>query len=207
MLFFVTLGNCATSKSKVSSVLSNLNGGIIGFNVFPMFLASVNGKRPLHFWWNEPKKYTHWDFVETNVLHCKMSFENFNNLVLELTPFLQSSCLSSIRPQLEIKKIVVIMIYWFAHGINSTHMVDWFNVGALTKVCRHCKFNKNKLFSTYINILPSQHFIVRFENLISIPNILVVIDGTHITLANLPNKRITFTNDFFNRKKFYSILL
>jgi hypothetical protein len=75
-------------------------------------------------------------------------------------------------------------------------------VGALTKVCRYCKFNKNKLFNTHINILPNQHFIVRFENLISKPNIHVIIDGTHIILTNLPNKRITFTNDFFIGKSF-----
>jgi hypothetical protein len=59
----------------------------------------------------EPRQYTHWDLVETNVwhttpkkknrkflLHYIMSFEFFNNLVLELTPFLQSSCLNPIRP-------------------------------------------------------------------------------------------------------------
>jgi hypothetical protein len=105
MLLYVTLGNCATSKSKVHNVLSNLDGSIIGFNVFPMFLASVNGRRhPPCFWWKELKQYTHWDLVETNVwhttfeikdnfflLHYRMSFEAFNNLVLELTPFLQSS--------------------------------------------------------------------------------------------------------------------
>jgi hypothetical protein len=49
-----------------------------------------------------------------------------------LTPFVQSSCLNPNKPQLEIKKIVAIMIYWFAHGFNATHMADWFNVGALT---------------------------------------------------------------------------
>jgi hypothetical protein len=50
MLFFITLGNCAISKSKVPNVLSNLDGNIIGFNVFSMFLVSVNRRRhPLHF--------------------------------------------------------------------------------------------------------------------------------------------------------------
>jgi hypothetical protein len=48
MLFSITLGNCAISKSKVRNVLSNLNGSIIGFNVFPMFFASVNGRRHHH---------------------------------------------------------------------------------------------------------------------------------------------------------------
>ncbi len=103
-----------------------------------MLLANVNGRRhPPCFWWKEPRQYTHWDLVETNVwhttpeirdrkflLHYRMSFEAFNNLVLELTPFLQSSCLNLIRPQLEIIKIVVIVIYRFAHGFNATHMAN-----------------------------------------------------------------------------------
>jgi len=70
MLLSVTLGNCAIFKSKVRNVLSNLDGSIIGFNVFPMFLASVNGRRhQSHFWWKEPRQYTLWDLVETNVWH------------------------------------------------------------------------------------------------------------------------------------------
>ncbi len=113
MLLFVTLGN-TISKSKVQNVLSNLNGSIRGFNVFPMFLVGVNGRKHSScFWWKEPKQYTHWDLVETNVWHTifeirdrkfllcyKMNFETFNNLVLELTPFLQSSCLNPIKTQL-----------------------------------------------------------------------------------------------------------
>ncbi len=59
-----------------------------------------------------------------------MNFEAFNNLVLELTPFMQSSCLNPTRPQLEIRKIMAIVIYWFAHGFNATHMGNRLNVGA-----------------------------------------------------------------------------
>ncbi len=58
------------------------------------------------------------------LLHYKVSFEAYNNLVLELTPFLQSSCLNCIKTQLEIKKIMAIVIYRFAHGFNVTHMAD-----------------------------------------------------------------------------------
>jgi hypothetical protein len=67
---------------------------------------------------------THWNFVETNVwhstlemrdrkilFHYRMNFEAFNNLILELTPFLQSSYLNPIMPQLEIKNIMAIVIY------------------------------------------------------------------------------------------------
>jgi hypothetical protein len=60
--------DCATFQFKVHNLLSNLNGSIIRFNVFPMLLAAVNGrKHPSPFWWKEPRQYTHWDFVETNV--------------------------------------------------------------------------------------------------------------------------------------------
>jgi hypothetical protein len=60
MLLSITLGNCATSKSKVHNVLSNLDGNIIRFNVFLMLLANVNGRRyPPRFGWKELKQYTH----------------------------------------------------------------------------------------------------------------------------------------------------
>jgi hypothetical protein len=88
--------------------------------------------REIHhiFGGKKPKQHTHWDLVETNVwhttpeirdrkllLHYRMNFEAFNNLVLELTPFLQSSCLNPIRPQLDIKKIMAIVIYQFCSWI------------------------------------------------------------------------------------------
>jgi hypothetical protein len=50
--------------------------------------------------------------------------------------------------------------------------------------------------------------IPRFEDLTNIPSIFGAIDKTHILLKNLPNKKIIFTiGDFFNRKKFFSIVL
>jgi hypothetical protein len=72
MLFFITLGNCAICKFEVPNVLSNLNGNIIGFNIFSMFFTNVNRRRySLHFWKEpkQPRQYTHWDLVETNVWH------------------------------------------------------------------------------------------------------------------------------------------
>jgi hypothetical protein len=68
-------------------------------------------------------------------------------------------------------------------------------------------FDKGKLFSTYINILPSQHFIARFENFISIPNIRAIIDETHITLTNLPNKKVNDVLSKFDIKHFDKTLL
>jgi len=83
-----------------------------------------------------------------------MNFEAFNNLILELTPFLQSSCPNLIRPQLKIIKIVAILIYQFAHAFNVTHIIVQFNVGAsaiinyVDIVC-DVLIDKDKLFSKY----------------------------------------------------------
>jgi len=71
--------------------------------------------------------------------------------------------------------------------------------------------DKDNLFGKYTTILLGQHLkdiIVHFENLIGIPNICGTIDGIHIPLVDLPNKKITLViGDFFNRKKFHNIVL
>jgi hypothetical protein len=89
------------------------------------------------------------------------------------------------------------MIYRFAHGFSATHMVDQFNVAALTikkyvDIVCNVLIDKDKLFIKYINI-PLGHLkdiIAHFENLTSIPNICGAINGTHIFLANLPSKKV-----------------
>jgi hypothetical protein len=54
MLFFVTLGNCVTSKYKLLNVLSNLDESIIGFNVVPTMWDYVNRRRHSScFWWKK----------------------------------------------------------------------------------------------------------------------------------------------------------
>jgi hypothetical protein len=71
--------------------------------------------------------------------------------------------------------------------------------------------DKNKLFSKYINIPSSdrvQKIIDCFRDLTSLPNIFGAIDGTHISLASLLNKRVTLvTSDCFDRKKIHSIVM
>jgi len=64
--------------------------------------------------------------------------------------------------------------------------------------------DKKKLFNNYISIPSSD----RLQKIIDHANICAAIDGIHIPLASLPNKRMTLTaNDFFNRKKFHSIVM
>jgi hypothetical protein len=71
--------------------------------------------------------------------------------------------------------------------------------------------NKDKLFNKYINILSNQHLkdiMAHFKDLTDIPNICGAIDGTHILLVDFPSKKGTLiVGDFFNRKKFHSIML
>ncbi len=57
-----------------------------------------------------------------------MNFEAFNNLVLELAPFLQSSYLNPTRPQLKTRNIMTIVVYLCLHGFSVTRMVDWLNL-------------------------------------------------------------------------------
>jgi hypothetical protein len=95
-------------------------------------------------------------------------------------------------------------------------MINRFNVGASTirkyvDIVCDVLIDKDKLFNKYISIPSGQRLkdvIVHFENLTSIPNMCGAIDGTHILLANLLNKKITLAiGDFFNKKKFHSIVL
>jgi hypothetical protein len=148
------------------------------------------------------------------LLHYKMNFEILNNLVLELTHFSHLNSLNLVRPQLNIKKIVGIVIYRFAHGSSATYMVNPFNEGAsiikkYVDIICHVLTNKKKLLNKYINIPSSQCFkdiVVCFENLTCILNICGTIDGIHILVANLLNKKATLVvGDFFNRKS--SIIL
>jgi hypothetical protein len=84
-----------------------------------------------------------------------MTLYAFDVLVEELTLFLKSKCFNLVRPQLEVREIVVILFYRFAHGLSPKHMLDKFDVGASTLhkyvdiVC-DVLCNKDKLFDKYI---------------------------------------------------------
>ncbi len=121
-----------------------------------------------------------------------------------------------IRPQVEIRKIVAIVIYRLAHEKSATHMVNQFDVRTSTirkyvHILCDVLCDKNKLFSKYINIPSSDHLqkiIDHFHELTSLPNICGAIDSTHISLASLLDKRVTFVaSDFFNWKKNHSIVM
>ena len=67
------------------------------------------------------------------------------------------------------------------------------------------------LFGTYIQA-PRGHrladIVQKFRDIISLLNVVVAIDGTHIPLSSRPQRGlIPMPFDFFNRKKFHSVLL
>ncbi len=92
-------------------------------------------------------------------MHYVMCFDAFNNLVEELVSFLKLKFFNLVRLQLKIKKVVVVVLYRFAHGFNFKHMFDRFDVGAsiiqkyVTIVCDDF-YDKNKFVGKYI----STHF-------------------------------------------------
>jgi hypothetical protein len=104
----------------------------------------------------------------------------------------------------------------FAHGLNPKHMLDKFDVGTFIihkYVDIDCDVlcNKEIFFGKYIKI-PTRdhllHIVQQFENLIGLLNICGAINGTHIPLAERPNRKyIIATIDYYNRKRFYNIVL
>ena len=108
------------------------------------------------------------------------------------------------------------MIYRLAHGHSLKHMANRFKI--TNSIIRKyidivCDIftNKEKLSSHYITIPSGDHLqriINDFEELTGLFNICKAIDGTHIPLLEHPCKIITLApSDFFNKKKFHSIVL
>ncbi|KAG0573765.1 hypothetical protein KC19_VG207900 [Ceratodon purpureus] len=61
MLMSMTLGNCATYKSRASEVLDSMNG----FYFVPLlWLIATRKNRVPRIFWVEPSQATHWDYVE-----------------------------------------------------------------------------------------------------------------------------------------------
>jgi hypothetical protein len=89
-------------------------------------------------------------------MHYRMSFDAFNKLVEELSQFLKSYCFNPMRSQLEIKKIVIVVLYKFVHGFSLKHMSDRFDINApiihkyVDIVC-DVLCDKGKLFDKYIH--------------------------------------------------------
>ncbi len=151
-------------------------------------------------------------YVLPNDIWCFQCFD----LVEELTPFLKFECFDHVRPQLEVGKIVAIVLYKFVHGLNPEHISNRFDVCA-SIVCNYVDIvcdvlcNKDKLFYKYIKT-PTRnrllHIVQQFEDLTRLPNICDAIYGTHILLAQRPNRKyIIVAANYYNWKKIHNISL
>lgn len=147
-----------------------------------------------------------------------MTFMAFEQLVLELTPFLQPivpHCVPN-RPPMPIRKQVKLVLYRLAHGISCERMDVLYGCGAstirkYTKIICRILSSREGLFTTYIHAPTGdrlQDIIDMFRDVTGLPNICGSIDGTHIPLTRRPSSSITpWSSDFFNRKKFHSVVL
>ena len=147
----------------------------------------------------------------------QMSFLAFEQLVLELTPFLQSHTRYFVQASIPIWKQVKLVIYWLACGHSCEKMNDLYGCGASTIrkciniVCEVLSSRDQGLFIIYIHT-PTRdrlhNIIERFKNSTRLPNICGAIDRIHIPLARRSRSDfIPMASDFFNRKKFLSVVL
>ena len=121
-----------------------------------------------------------------------MSFLAFEQLVLQLTPFLQSLARYFVRAPIPIRKQVKLVIYRLACGHSCEKMNDLYRCGASTIrkytdiVCGVLSSRDRGLFITYIHTPTGDRLydiMERFRNFTGLPNICGAIDGTHIPLV------------------------
>jgi hypothetical protein len=89
--------------------------------------------------------FTHWDLIKGVVWHTnlemkdqkylfayRMIHKTFMYLVGELEPFVKSKVTMFVKAPLKLRKAIGLVLYQFAHGVNTNIIVDRFNVGAFT---------------------------------------------------------------------------
>ena len=180
-------------------------------------------------WWVEPRQYIHHDIVEGDVWHTmpqmlnikywqtyRMEFMAFEALVDLLTPFLHPTVVRFVRPPIPVRKQVKLVLYRLAHGVSCAKMHNLYGCGESTIrkytmiVCRALGTTEGGLFFQFIHTPQGdrlQNIIESFRYIIGLPNIASSIDGTYIPLSMRSNKKYTpMPLDFFNQKKFHSIV-
>jgi hypothetical protein len=202
----------------------------VGARYFPMVVIYSWMRRfPQRFWWVEPKQNVQYDVVEGDVWHTtpqildrkyrinyRMSYLAFEHLVSELTFFLRPTAPMFVRPPVLIRKQVSLVVYRLAQGLSAKAMDSLYGCGESTIrkytliVCKVLSF-ADGLFGRYIHA-PTGHRLTstirKFREKIGLPNVVGAIDGTHILLSSKPARGLTpMPCDFFNRKKFHSMLL
>jgi hypothetical protein len=61
-----------------------------------------------------------------------ITYRAFMYLVRELEPFVKSRATMFVKAPFELRKVIGLMLYWFANGVSANIIVDRFNVGAST---------------------------------------------------------------------------
>jgi hypothetical protein len=63
-----------------------------------------------------------------------------------LEPFVKSRATTFVKAPFELRKVIGLMLYWFAHGVSANIIVDRFNVGA-SAMCKYVDVVINALIS------------------------------------------------------------
>ncbi len=125
----------------------------------------------------------------------------FIYLIRELEPFVKSRATMFVRAPLELRKVIGLVLHWFAHGVNANIIVDRFNVGASTMhkyvdILVDALISRDKFFSWCIFIPHGPHLFriglwMDFFHASGLPNVFGAIDGSHILLSQKLNKWVT----------------
>lgn len=120
----------------------------------------------------------------------------FEHLVLEVTPFLRPTTDMFVRPSVHIRNQIPMVVYRLDQGLSCKAIDNLYGVGEnifrmyMLIICRIFSF-QNGLFGKYIQA-STRHRLVdiicMFCDIIGLPNVVGVIDGTHILLSSRSNK-------------------
>ena len=147
LAFFIVLLTFHPRRHR-TLVLVDLLEAFVAVHCIPTVVVVIWMRRfPTWFWWMEPRQYVQHDVVKNDVWHTnpqmlnlkywqtfRMTFMAFEQLVLELTPFLQPivpHCVPN-RPPMPIRKQVKLVLYHLAHGISCERMDVLYGCGAST---------------------------------------------------------------------------
>jgi len=218
-------------RREVPIVPVEIEEGLGCRHLLPVIAAMIWRQHfPSRMWWVEPRQYIHHDVVESDVWHTspqmlnlrywqtyRMDFLSFEALVDLLTPFLRPTARMFVRAPIPVRKQVKLVLYRLAHGVSAARMHNLYGCGESTIrkytmiVCEALGSGENGLFFQFINTPHGdrlQNIIETFRDITGLPNIAGAIDGSHIPLTTRPSTRYTpMPSDFFNRKKFHSIVL
>ena len=195
------------------------------FSAFLLVLQTFHGRRrrrvmpfhPIEIAGGNPVQ---WLFSIIMVMAWRQRFPRrmaFKALVDLLTPFLHSTTIRFIGPPIPIRKQVKLVLYRVAYGVSCARMYNLYGCGESTIhkynmiVCRALGTSEGGLFLQFIHTPQGdrlQNIIESFWDIIGLSNIAGAINGTYIPLSMRSSKQYTpMPSDFFNRKKFYSIVL